>query len=114
MKKQIIRLSDFFSKSSSSRDAVRNVFDLNEDLRNDLIIDFDKIEFITRSAADELLKEKLRVEMQYEISVQFISVPTAVLRMLDSVSASSKKSSLLLREMQLAPLSDLRIFLQQF
>lgn len=88
----IIKISSFFdAKILSTREAARmitQVIQKNVEQR-DFIIDFSGINFISRSFADEIVKERRKLEMQ-DKHVEFQNVADSVQKMIDLVSHVSE------------------------
>lgn len=87
-----IRLSDFFKNSISSRDAIKTIFDFQKEISSGIILDFEGIEFMTRSAAHQLLKEISRIESSSVSRVKLIAVSPSVKEMMRIVSRSTDSS----------------------
>jgi hypothetical protein len=82
------------TSSLATREAAKNLFDhirLNENLAI-AILDFSSITFISRSFADQLLKEQVKAFNTSSIVVQLLNVPADVLAMIDKVSATQQKT----------------------
>jgi anti-anti-sigma regulatory factor len=84
-----ITLSDLFDKQVSGRSAIDSIFsDINDTYH--LVLDFSTIEFISRSAAHQLVTIVDQLQKN-RVTVELISVNPAVLKMLKKVRQSVKK-----------------------
>lgn len=88
----IIKISSFFdTKILSTREAARTIAKIIQkkvDQQN-FIIDFSEIDFVSRSFADEIVKERRKLEMQ-DKHVKFQNVADSVQKMIDLVSHISE------------------------
>ncbi len=86
-RKKTIKIAKQIAPIISSRDVISRLQDAIEKSNSSLVsLDFQNIEFISRSAAHELLLLKERVSPKRETS--FVNVPENVEKMLRTVAAS--------------------------
>jgi len=88
----IIKISSFFdTKILSTREAARIITEIIQKKveQRDFIIDFSKIDFVSRSFADEIVKEKKKLEIQ-DKHIEFRNVADSVQKMIDLVSHVSE------------------------
>ena len=88
----IIKISSLFdTKILSTREAARMIAKIIREKvkQRDFIIDFSEIDFVSRSFADEIVKERRKLEMQ-DKRVEFQSVADSVQKMIDLVSHMSE------------------------
>ena len=83
-----LNLSEHFKNSVSSRAAVINLFTIDLSDIKILEINFSDIDFVSRSATHQLIKEKERLENKLHIKVNFSSVNNAVKEMFAIVNKS--------------------------
>jgi len=92
---QTIKLRELFGSTISTREAARFLLKeitemSSKEKTKSIIIDFTKIEFISRSFADEFFKAKERIETQKEISLKFVRVNKIILDTLKKVKMTQK------------------------
>lgn len=87
---RILKLSEHFKDSVSSRAAIINLFAIDLSKVKTLEIDFSNIDFVSRSATHQLIKEKERLEKELHIKVSFCKRCREVKEMFDIVSKSLK------------------------
>lgn len=92
---QIVKLYELFGSTISTREAARFVLKkINEAYSKEKVksitVNFAKIEFISRSFADEFLKVKEKLEKQKKIAIRFIYMKKIVIDILKSVSRTQK------------------------
>lgn len=112
-----IRVRDYFSENISSRDAIALLFNRKFEPEQNIIIDFSEVEFITRSATHQLLKEIERVEERFKCNVTIESAATEVSSMLKIVKESlqhSIKQKTDVYQVSFSTSSELNHFLMQF
>lgn len=112
-----IRVRDYFSENISSRDAIALLFNRKFEPEQNIIIDFSEVEFITRSATHQLLKEIERLEERFKCTVTLESTPTEVSSMLKIVRESlvhSIKQKSDVHQVSFNSTSELNQFLMQF
>lgn len=83
-----IHIRDFFSESISSRDAIAMLFNREFLPNQEVVLDFTNVEFITRSAAHQLLKEIQRIEEFFMCKVNLCCCSTEVQKMIDIVRSN--------------------------
>ena len=112
-----VRVRDNFSENISSRDAIALLFNRKFEPEQNIIIDFSDVEFITRSATHQLLKEIERVEERFKCTVTLESTSEVVTRMLKIVKESllhSIKQKSEVYQVTFSSSSELNKFLMQF
>lgn len=85
---KLIKLSEFFERQISGRSAVTAIFSEIQGVHH-LILDFTGIQFISRSAAHELITKMEEVQKKL-VSVELSSPTKEVSEMLSKVRASMK------------------------
>lgn len=91
MKKEkniVLKLAEHFKNSVSSRAAVINLFAVDLSDKEPIEVDFNNIEFISRSATHQFIKEKQRLENELKIKVAFLNQNKEVKTMFDIVNKS--------------------------
>lgn len=115
--KSTIRLKDLYNESISSRDAVSLLFDRPFESKEIIEVDFSGIEFITRSATHQLLKEIQRVQEQFKAVVLITSPNEEVKKMIkivrESIANPAKKKSEV-KQVALRNYAELEEFLSHF
>jgi anti-anti-sigma regulatory factor len=111
MERTVVHLSKVFHSGISARDAVKKIFE--EKHQKNLVLDFSNINFVTRSAADQLLKEKSKSGSS-DTLIRFINVSTPVSRMFNAVEASKKQPRLLLEEKKCSASKNANQLLKEF
>jgi len=90
MKTKVIKLNSYFDKSISTRAAIKNLFIFSKKGIGEVIIDFDKISFISSSASHQLTLE-IRDCEQNNISVALLNVNENIDRMIE-LSKTDRKN----------------------
>lgn len=84
----VLSLSEHFKNSVLSRAAVINLFDIDFSKAKTVEIDFSTIDFVSRSATHQLIKEKERLEKTLPVKVNFLNLNKKVKEMFEVVSKS--------------------------
>ncbi|MFB6181954.1 MAG: hypothetical protein ABEJ24_03585 [Candidatus Magasanikbacteria bacterium] len=79
-----IKMNEKFGKIVNSREMVRKVLQDYLDKKEDLVLDFSDAEFISRSAADEILK----IKGKYEGNIKIVNTIDDVEKMIQTVAKS--------------------------
>jgi hypothetical protein len=95
MKELIFNVMDIAVASSlATREAAKNLFaniPLNKSLET-VTMDFSSIEFVSRSFADQLLKEQARLFHDSNIIVQMQNLDNDILTLINKVAETQQKS----------------------
>lgn len=83
-----LNLSEHFNNSVSSRAAVINLFAIDLSDIKTLQVDFITIDFVSRSATHQFIKEKEKLENKSHVKVNFSNINKAVKHMFDIVNKS--------------------------
>jgi anti-anti-sigma regulatory factor len=89
MRTQIIDLKKYFDHSIATRVAVQNIFVLIRRNSEEIILDFDQINFISSSASHQFFLEERKLEKENKI-VSFINVNNDVEKMLELAKKDRK------------------------
>jgi anti-anti-sigma factor len=89
MKTKMIILKEKFSHIISTRVAVENLFKFNAKSFTEIIIDFNEINFISSSAAHQVVIE-MKTLKDLEVEVNIINVNDDVLRMINLAKTDRK------------------------
>lgn len=106
-------LSKHLSRHISCRAAVLNLFNLQFDKADVLILDFEEIEFVSRAAAHQFLLERKRLKQEFDISMEYKNVNSIILELFEIVekSSNSKRSVKEIKSLEFSSTSDLSKFL---
>lgn len=85
-----ISVLDILGKTLNSREAVYEVFrPINFSDFTSIQLDFKKVEFMSRSFADELFKYRLSLETEKNIYVNLVNINREISNILEAVSNSN-------------------------
>lgn len=88
-----INVLDKFGDSPNYRNSASDLFQELPADSMEVVLDFSGVSFISRGFADQLVKERLRLQEERDLAIHFEHVNTDVAAMLDIVSRTQSHTS---------------------
>jgi len=89
---QTIQITDFLQDSLNTREAVHEISKLIEANPCQVVeLDFTGVDFMSRSFADELHKEKIRLQKEYAVRIDILNANEEVMAILEVVARTQNK-----------------------